>query len=179
MSTITPTTLGNSAIASAARPSPTRHWLLIGSVGVAAAATLATALAMSSVAPKSLDVASVASLLGRLLISAIFLISGIEKIRAPAWTINYIASAGLPFASLGLAIGIAVELVGGPALAVGYQTRLVAAVIVAYCVATAGFFHRDFRDQNQQMNFLKNIAIAGGLLQVIAFGGGSFSLDAV
>jgi putative oxidoreductase len=50
-------------------------------------------------------------------------------------------------------------------------------VLVAYCVATAVFFHRDFKDQSQLMNFFKNIAMAGGLLQIIAFGAGSFSLD--
>ena len=111
------------------------------------------------------------------LISAIFLISGVEKVRAPAWTITYIASVGLPFAPLGLVIGIAVELVGGSALLLGYQSRSVAAVLVAYCVATAVFFHRDFKDQSQLMNFFKNIAMAGGLLQIIAFGAGSFSLD--
>jgi putative oxidoreductase len=99
-------------------------------------------------------------------------------VRAPAWTIKYIASVGLPLAPLGLVIGIAVELVRGPALLLGYQTGLVAAVLVAYCVATAVFFHRNVQDQNQLMNFFKNIAMADGLLQVIAFGASSFILDA-
>jgi len=71
------------------------------------------------------------------------------------------------------------------ALLLGYRTRLAAAVLAAYCVATAMFFHRYVGDLDQQMNFLenfaflKNFAIAGGLLQIIAYGAGSFSLDAI
>jgi putative oxidoreductase len=91
---------------------------------------------------------------------------------------GYIASVGLPLAPLGLVIGIAVELVCLPSLLLGFQTRLAASVLVAYCVATATLFHRDFRDPNQFMHFFKDIAIAGGPLQIIAFGAGSFSLDA-
>ncbi len=78
-------------------------------------------------------IASAVCLLGRILISIIFLISGISKVTAPAATIAYVASAGLPFPQLGLVIGIMVELVLGPALVLGYRTRWVAAVIAAYC----------------------------------------------
>jgi putative oxidoreductase len=177
MSTLKSAALHNPVTASPVSPPSSRRWFLIGG-GIAAVASLAAALAMSFTTPDNPEIASAVSLLGRLLISAILLISGIQKVRTPAWIINYIASVGLPFAPLGLVIGIAVELVGGPALLLGYQTRLVAAVLVAYCVATAAFFHRDFRDLNQLMNFFKNIAIAGGLLEIIAFGAGSFSLDA-
>ncbi|MDB6105134.1 MAG: putative rane protein [Gammaproteobacteria bacterium] len=125
-------------------------------------------------------IGSAASLLGRLMISALFLVSGIGKITAPAATIGYIASAGLPLPQLGLAIAIAiaVELILVPALALGYRTRSVAPVIAAYSVATALFFHRGVADPNQFLHFLKNIAIAGGLLQIVGFGPGRFSLDA-
>ena len=123
-------------------------------------------------------IGSAVCLLGRILISIIFLISGISKVTAPAATITYVASAGLPFPQLGLAIGIMVELVLAPALVLGYRTRWVAAVIAAYCVATAKFFHRGFADPNTLFHFLKNIAMAGGLLQIVAFGPGRFSLDA-
>jgi hypothetical protein len=74
-------------------------------------------------------VASAVCLLGRILISVIFLISGISKVTTPAATIAYVASAGLPFPQLGLVIGIMVELVLAPALVLGYRTRWVAAVI--------------------------------------------------
>ena len=62
------------------------------------------------------------------------------------------------------------DLVVASALLLGYRTRWVAAVIAAYCVATAVFFHRDFADPNMFLHFLKNLALAGGLLQIVAFG---------
>ena len=121
---------------------------------------------------------SVASLAGRVLLSAIYLISGLSKLAAPAATIGYITSAGLPFAPLGLAIAVVVEILGGAALIVGYRTRFVAAVLAAFTVATALGFHSNLADQGQFIHFFKNIAMTGGLLQVVAFGAGRFGLDA-
>lgn len=69
------------------------------------------------------------------------------------------------------------ELVGSVLLGLGYRTRLVAALLAAYAVATALIFHHALADQNQLFHFLKNLAMAGGLLQVVAFGAGAFSLD--
>ena len=115
---------------------------------------------------------------GRLLLATIFIISGLSKIAAPAATIGYIASTGAPFPTLGYAIAIAVELGGGLLILVGYKARVVAAVMALFAVATAFMFHHAFADQNQMIHFLKNIAIAGGFLQIAAFGAGSFSLDA-
>ncbi|MNT93096.1 Inner membrane protein YqjF [compost metagenome] len=60
---------------------------------------------------------------------------------------------------------------------VGYKTRLVALLLAAYAVVTALIFHHALADQNQMFHFLKNLAMAGGLLQVVAFGPGPFSLD--
>jgi putative oxidoreductase len=117
-------------------------------------------------------------LIGRLGIAAIFLLSGLSKLAAPAATIGYIASSGLPFASLGLALAVLVELAGGAALVLGYRTRLVAGVLAAFSVVTAIAFHGALGDQNQFIHFWKNIAIAGGLLNVVAFGAGAWSLDA-
>jgi putative oxidoreductase len=97
---------------------------------------------------------------------------------APAGTIGYIESAGLPFASLALAIAIAVELGGGLLLVVGFKTRLVALVLAAFSIVTALAFHHAIGDQNQLIHLLKNISMAGGLLQVAAFGAGAFSVDA-
>jgi len=121
---------------------------------------------------------SVASLVGRVLLSAIYLLSGFSKLAAPTATIGYIASAGLPFAPLGLAIAVAVEVLGGVALIAGYRTRIVAAVLAVFTVATALAFHNNLADQGQFIHFFKNIAMAGGLLQVVAFGAGRFGLDA-
>ncbi|MCB2252263.1 DoxX family protein [Pseudomonas chlororaphis] len=118
------------------------------------------------------------SLIGRILLSAIFILSGFSKIAAPAAMVGYIQSVGLPFPQLALGIAIAVELGGGLLLIAGYRTRLVALGLAVFSVATALAFHNNLGDQNQFIHFFKNIAMAGGLLQVVAFGAGRFSLDA-
>ena len=116
--------------------------------------------------------------LGRLLLAVIFLYSGIGKILAPAMTQGYIAAAGLPFPSLGYLIAIAVEVGGGILLILGFQTKLAGLVLAIFSVAAALAFHHNFADQDQLLHFLKNISMAGGLLQVAAFGAGAFSIDA-
>lgn len=116
--------------------------------------------------------------IGRLLLATIFIFSALGKLAAPDATIGYIASSGLPFAPLAYAAAIAVELGGGLLLVFGYQTRIVAALMAAFSVVTALAFHHAFGDQNQLLHFLKNIAIAGGMLQVAAFGAGAWSIDA-
>lgn len=123
------------------------------------------------------NVAAYLPLLGRLGLAAIFLISGFGKLAAPAGTIGYIASAGLPLPELGLGVAILVELFGGALLVIGYRTRLVAALLAGFTLAAAVAFHSALDDQNQFIHFFKNAAIAGGLLQVVAFGAGRFSLD--
>lgn len=120
---------------------------------------------------------SITSAVGRLLLAAIFLLSGLGKLTAPAATIGYINSVGLPLAEVGLAVAILVELGGGLLLIAGYKTRWVAAALAAFTLVTAFVFHSNLADQNQMIHFMKNIAIVGGLLQVVAFGAGSFSLD--
>ena len=114
---------------------------------------------------------------GRLLLAAIFLISGVGKMLDPAGTIGYIGAVGLPLPELGYLLAVVVEIGGGLLLIAGYRTRLVAVSLAVFTVAAAIFFHNQFADQNQLIHFLKNIAIAGGLLQVAAFGAGRFSLD--
>jgi putative oxidoreductase len=118
------------------------------------------------------------ALAGRTFIGGVFLISGIGKITAPVATIGFIASVGLPFPQLGLVIGIFVEIVVTVALLLGYRTRMMAGVLVAYCIATAVFFHNEWSNMDQLMHFWKNITMAGGLMEVIAFGAGRYSLDA-
>ncbi|NHN77793.1 DoxX family protein [Azotobacter chroococcum] len=135
-------------------------------------------IALSSATDSSVTLSASASLAGRVLLSAIFVLSGISKVSAPAGMIGYIESVGLPFPTLALAIAILVEVVGGIALILGYRTRLVAAGLALFSVATALAFHNELADQSQFIHFFKNIAMAGGLLQVAAFGAGRFSLDA-
>jgi putative oxidoreductase len=117
-------------------------------------------------------------LIGRIAIAAIFVLSGLSKLAAPAGTIGYIQSAGLPLPQVGFAIALLMELGGGIALILGYRTRLVAAVLALFSIATALAFHNALGDQNQFIHFFKNVAMAGGLLNVVAFGGGAWSLDA-
>ncbi|MFM9380839.1 DoxX family protein [Pseudomonas sp. UV AK001] len=119
-----------------------------------------------------------AALIGRVLLSVIFILSGFSKLAAPAMMIGYIGSVGLPLPQVALALAIIVEIGGGLALIAGYRTRTVAAVLAAFSVVTALAFHNALADQNQFIHFFKNIAMAGGLLQVVAFGAGRFSLDA-
>jgi putative oxidoreductase len=116
--------------------------------------------------------------IGRILMAAIFLVSGVGKALAPAATIGYIQSVGLPFATLGLVAAVAIEVGGGLMLALGIRTRLVAALLAAFSVVTAFVFHNAVGDQNQLIHLMKNIAMAGGLLQVVAFGAGAYSFDA-
>ncbi|NVD70048.1 DoxX family protein [Duganella sp. BJB488] len=120
---------------------------------------------------------SVIPAIGRVLMATIFVMSGIGKLFAPAATMGYIASSGLPLAPLALAVAIAVELGGGLLLALGIRTRLVAAALAAFSIVTGLAFHHAVGDQNQMIHLLKNIAMAGGLLQVVAFGAGAYSFD--
>jgi putative oxidoreductase len=119
-----------------------------------------------------------ASLIGRVLLSTIFILSGLSKLAAPAMMIGYISSVGLPFPQLALVLAVVVEIAGGLALILGFRARAVASVLALFSVFTALAFHNALADQNQFIHFFKNIAMAGGLLQVVAFGAGRFSLDA-
>lgn len=117
-------------------------------------------------------------LAGRILMAAIFVMSGIGKITNPGATIGYISSMGLPFPELGLAAAIAIEVVGGILLVAGLYTRPVALALAAFSIVTGLIFHSAVGDQNQMIHLMKNFAMAGGLLQIAAFGAGSLSLDA-
>ncbi|MEL0211121.1 MAG: DoxX family protein, partial [Novosphingobium sp.] len=91
--------------------------------------------------------------------------------------IAYITSAGLPAPSLAYGVAVAVELVGGLLLIAGIRTRIVASALAAFSLAAAFGFHANLADQNQFIHFFKNVALAGGLLQVAAFGSGRFGFD--
>ncbi|PIF78809.1 putative oxidoreductase [Variovorax sp. 54] len=114
---------------------------------------------------------------GRILLAAIFIVSSLGKIAAPEATQGYIASVGLPAPLLGYLAAIAIELGGGLLLLAGYRTRAVALGLAVFSIASALIFHHALGDQNQLFHFLKNLAMAGGLIQVVAFGAGAFSID--
>ena len=114
---------------------------------------------------------------GRLLIGVPFAMSGLSKLAAYGATTAMIGAVGLPVPPLAYAVAVAVELGGGLLLIAGFQTRIVAIALALFSLATALSFHSNFADQNQMIHFLKNVMMAGGLLQVVAFGAGSFSID--
>jgi putative oxidoreductase len=114
---------------------------------------------------------------GRLLIGLPFAMSGLGKLAAYGPTTAVIAAVGLPVPPLAYAVAVIVELGGGLLLIAGLQTRLVATALALFSIATAVSFHSNFADQNQMIHFLKNVMMAGGLLQIAAFGAGAISLD--
>ncbi|HEY4890813.1 MAG TPA: DoxX family protein [Reyranella sp.] len=114
---------------------------------------------------------------GRVLIGLPFAMSGLGKLGAYGLTTQMIGAVGLPLPPLAFAVAVAAELGGGLLLIAGFRTRLVAAVLVLFAFATALSFHGNFADQNQMIHFLKNVMIAGGLLQIVAFGAGALSID--
>jgi putative oxidoreductase len=114
---------------------------------------------------------------GRALIGGIFIFSGLGKLGSYAGTTAAITAVGLPFAPLGFVVAIAVEIGVGFLLLVGYRARFAALILAIWCVVTAIFFHRNFANQNMMIHFLKNMMIAGGLLQIAHFGAGRLSTD--
>lgn len=121
--------------------------------------------------------ADVLPMVGAVLLCAIFLVSGLGKLAQPQQTIGYIAATGAPFPMVGYGLAVAVELGGALALLLGFRARTAAAVLAGFCIASALMFHNNLADQNQFIHFLKNVAMAGGFLQVAAFGRGRISLD--
>jgi putative oxidoreductase len=119
-----------------------------------------------------------AALIGRLLYALMFLVFGYGKITAYAGTVNYMSSLGLPAPSLFSLLAIAIEIVGGLLMLVGYETRIVALGLAIYVLVAAFIGHSQLSGVNQFQHFMKNIAIVGGSLAFVAFGAGAYSLDA-
>ena len=115
------------------------------------------------------------SLLGRVGLSLIFIISGYGKIAGYAATQGYMESAGVPGALLPLVI--ALELGGGIAILAGIGTRWIALALAGFSILSAAIFHADFADPMQAISFWKNFAIAGGFLMLAVNGPGLLSID--
>jgi putative oxidoreductase len=118
---------------------------------------------------------------GRFLLALIFVLSGWGKITGFEGTVAYMASKGMPFPQFLLPGAIIVELGGGLALMLGWKARWAALALFLFCIPTALVFHNFWavppeQAQNQMIHFLKNLAIMGGLLYVVAFGPGPFSI---
>ena len=113
--------------------------------------------------------------LGRLLLALIFIVSGVGKIGAYAGTQAYMDSMGVPGVLLPLVI--ALEILGGLAIIVGWQARIAAFLLAGFCLLSAVLFHGNIGDQGEQIQFLKNLGLAGGFLLIVAHGAGAWSLD--
>ena len=116
------------------------------------------------------------ALLARVLLAAIFLLSGLAKLADPAGTAAYVASSGLPAPALGAWGAALLETLGGLALITGYRARPAAVALALFSVVAALFFHNNLADQNQMIHFMKNFALAGGLLQLAITGPGRFAI---
>lgn len=124
----------------------------------------------------------VASLLGRMLMALIFVLSGWGKIASFDSTAGYMASKGLPMPEVLLVLTIIVELVGGLMIVFGWKARWAALAIFLFLIPTTLIFHNFWavgpEELRDQMNtFMKNIAIMGGMLYIMAFGPGPLSID--
>ena len=118
---------------------------------------------------------SATQLTGRVLMSFIFIMAGINKIGAYAGTQGYMESMGVP--GMLLPLVILLEIGGGLALLLGWQTRIAAFLLAGFSIVSAIIFHANFADQMQSILFMKNIAIAGGLLFLVAGAEQQWSID--
>ena len=125
---------------------------------------------------------NISALVGRILIAAIFLISGFGKIGGFEGVVGYIGSKGLPMPEVLAAATILLEVGGGILLVLGYKVRWVSILFFVWLIPTTFIFHRFWgidaaQVQAQQINFLKNVSIMGAFLMLFGFGPGAYSLD--
>ncbi|MBI5462147.1 MAG: DoxX family protein [Gammaproteobacteria bacterium] len=117
------------------------------------------------------------NLVGRILMAQIFLLAGLNKITGYAGTQGYMDAMGVP--GMLLPLVIALEIGGGLALLLGWQTRWAGLALAGFSIVSAALFHANFTDQMQTIMFMKNLAMAGGLLMLSAYPvTGTWSLDA-
>lgn len=118
---------------------------------------------------------NIAELIGRGLLAAIFLVSGVSKISTYAATAGYMATAGVP--TVLLPAVIALELGGSIAIVLGWQTRVAALALAAFSVIAGIVFHSHWQDPVQFIMFMKNLAMAGGFAVLAANGAGAIGID--
>lgn len=116
------------------------------------------------------------SLLGRAMLAGIFILAGVDKIGGFDGTQAYMESVGVP--GLLLPLVIALEVLGGIAILIGFQTKIAALLLAGFTLLAGIIFHSDFGQPMQSILFMKNIAITGAFLLLVAHGAGNWSLDA-
>ena len=117
-------------------------------------------------------------LIGRILLSIIFILSGFSKLTALGGTAGYFGSMGIPAPMVVAVLVGLLELLGGLAILIGFRTREAAFALAIFTIATAFVAHMNWSDMMQLINFQKNLAIAGGLFVLAGYGAGSISVDA-
>jgi putative oxidoreductase len=125
---------------------------------------------------------SIIPLFGRILLSSVFILSGISKITAFAMEEGYVVSRHLPLPAVALTIALIVELAGGLAILAGLYARFTAWILFLYMIPTTFLFHNFWTMSGMDrydntIHFQKNLAIMGGLLLLAAFGAGAYSVD--
>jgi putative oxidoreductase len=120
----------------------------------------------------------IALLIGRILIGVLFLIAAYNKMKGYSGGLGYFGKLGIPMPGVMLPLTILFEVAAGVLLIIGYQTRLVAILVAAFCILTALIAHTNIADGNQLNHLLKNFAVAGGALALFVSGAGAQSLDA-
>lgn len=123
--------------------------------------------------------ASWLSLIGRILLAAMFLMSGLNKIADPSGTQQYMTAMGMTWLTPLFYVGAIILEVGGAlSLLLGYRARIGAWALIVFMIPTTLIFHTQFGDPNQMIHFLKNLSVVGGLLYVATYGAGGLSIDA-
>ncbi|MBN9250234.1 MAG: hypothetical protein BGO03_08840 [Mesorhizobium sp. 61-13] len=120
---------------------------------------------------------SVAILVGRVLLSILFILSGFAKLTAISGTAGWFGSIGLPLPTVTAVVVGLVELLGGLAILVGFKTRIAAILLAVFTLAATAIAHLDFADQMQVLMLQKNLGLVGGFLLLAAVGAGSISID--
>ena len=118
---------------------------------------------------------NILDLIGRIFISSIFLLSGINKIKNYEGSVGWMESLGVP--GIFLIPAIILEIIAPILIMVGYKVKISSALLSLFCIATAVIFHTDFSNQMQFVSFFKNIGLAGGFLFLVINGSKDFSLD--
>ena len=113
--------------------------------------------------------------IGRLFIALIFVMSGLNQRGIESGVAGWMEAMGVPGALLPLVI--ALEVLGGLAVIIGWKTRYAALLLSGFCLLSALVFHANIAEQNEMMHFMKNLALSGGFLFLVAHGGGNYALD--
>lgn len=109
--------------------------------------------------------------------SSLFIWDGVLQLRDPSAAAEYFDSVHVPLSTIAVWPSVALHLLAGAAVLIGFKTRWAAALLVLFCLATAFGVHLPAGDLENMTNFYKNLVMAGGFLYVVSFGAGAFSVD--